>query len=389
MNEKDNKKVLIIASFAPGYSISSMGTPLMLNRLLSFINKNNYIILAPKEDIKKELLEQFLKNGNYYYEGNFGKLFNLLGFNQISQIISIVNQSKNIFKKNNIKKVLAISYGPCFISAFILHKQYNLPYAVYIFDLWRDNFLKPIEKLFAIFFEEKILKNAENVITAGEGISNFLSEKYKIKPITINNSIIIKDEIEPEFIKKAKKRKTIMYAGSIYWAQIDSILNLIKAISDIEGIELHIYSFQKKEELIKRGIIGKNVYILPGVNEEKIKDLYRKADILFLPLSFSRKSIPIIKTAQPGKIADYLISGVPILVHSPGYAFISKYCQKYKFGILVDTPEPEKLKEAIKLILENKNNICNTLITNAFRAAKEFHDAQKNSQILENILFQS
>lgn len=377
INKWKNKKVLIIASSAPGYSISSGGVPLMLNRLLSFVDKNSYIILAPKKDIKKELLEQFLKNGNYYYSG----------VNQISQIISILHQSKDILKKNNIKKILAISYGPALISAYILHKKHNIPYAVYIFDLWRDNFLKPIEKLFAIFFEEKILKNAQNIITAGEGMSDFLSEKYNIKTITISNSTIINNEIKPGFIKKVKERKTIIYAGSIYWAQIDSILNLIKAISNIKGIEFHVYSFQKKEELIKKGVRGKNVYILPGIPEDKIKNLYEKADILFLPLSFGKKSIPIIKTALPGKMVDYLVSNVPILVHAPPYAFISKYCRKYDWGILVDTPDPDKLKEAIKLILENKNNICNTLTANAFSVAKEFHDAPKNSQILRKILF--
>ena len=61
----------------------------------------------------------------------------------------------------------------------------------------------------------------------------------------------------------------------------------------------------------------------------------------------------MIRTALPGKTAEYMVSGTPILVHAPPYAYISRYAREAGWGYVVDSPDPDRLAEAIRRLLSD------------------------------------
>jgi hypothetical protein len=100
--------------------------------------------------------------------------------------------------------------------------------------------------------------------------------------------------------------------------------------------------------------------------------------LAFLPLyNYNDKGKIVINTAQPGKLSDYLISGIPILIHAPEDSYISKYAKKYNLAYVNNDKNPGSLLNTIEYIKNNSQESADK-VRNAHRVAQEFHDPNKN-----------
>src|SRR5205807_8748009 len=98
----------------------------------------------------------------------------------------------------------------------------------------------------------------------------------------------------------------------------------------------------------------------------------RKADLLLLPLSFGHSGADVIRTAAPGKMAEYLVSGVPILVHAPSDSYISQDAHRLGWGFVVDRSDARFIAEAIGRLLAD-DQLRQRLVANAFDVANARH----------------
>lgn len=290
-------------------------------------------------------------------------------------IRSIVREGEKIVQEAKPKSLLGVSdTGQCLLGTYRLAQKTGVPYDLFLFDLWRGNFLKPVDRLVAWYYEARVIKGARKIFVAGEGLARYLKRVYNINCIVLRNPL---PEPFPADIETESVTNTILYTGSIYWAQEDCIKRLIEAIKGM-SIELHIYTPQSKEELARRGIVHQdNVRILPALPSVKISHLQRTASILFLPLTFARKGVKVIETASPGKMTEYLASGRPILVHAPPYSFISQYNKEHASALVVDQPSTAALRAAIE-----KLTIDQTLVQELTRHGAE--EAQKHYRVETN-----
>ena len=117
---------------------------------------------------------------------------------------------------------------------------------------------------------------------------------------------------------------------------------------------------------------------------QKMPEIQTQANILFLPISWHTKSQTIINTATPGKLADYLISNRPILIHAPSSTFLTQYAKKNNFACIVDEENIEKLKNAIKTLLFDKI-FAKRIIENAKTTFFRNHDANQNALIFQEL----
>ncbi|MDD5638960.1 MAG: glycosyltransferase [Candidatus Pacebacteria bacterium] len=309
-----------------------------------------------------------------------------------SQIISIVRSGIKNIKKEKIEIMIGFSdYGPALISTYLLHKITKKPYYIFLFDIYKDNFYPvfPAASL-AKIFESKILKNAEKIIVTNEGTLNYYAQIYgeeiRKKIVVIHNSTFPESYLKLHTGYCPKSPYSIVFTGNIYWAQSKSIKNLIQAIKEINDLDIYfkIYCPNPKAYLNKIGITeNKKVQILIA-QPEKMPEIQTQADILFLPLSWHKKGRKIIDTATPGKLADYLISNRPILIHAPSSTFLVKYAKENNFAVIVDEENIEKLKIAIKKLLTDQKFV-EGLIDNAKKTFFKNHDSNKNSLFFQSL----
>lgn len=309
-----------------------------------------------------------------------------------SQIISIVRVGLKNIKKEKIELMIGFSdYGPAMISTYLLYKKTKKPYYIFLFDIYKNNFFPVFPASFlSKVFEFKILRNAKKIIVTNKGTLDFYvkiyGEEIRKKIIIVHNSAYTEPYLSFHTNYLPKPPYSIVFTGNIYWAQSKSIKNLIQVIEEIDdlNISFKIYCPNPKDYLKKIGIVeNKKVQILIAQPEE-MPEIQTKADILFLPLSWSKKGQKIINTATPGKLADYLISNRPILIHAPSSTFLVKYAKENNFAAIVDEENKEKLKSIIRQILTDQE-FTKELINNAKKTFFKNHDLNKNSLFFQDL----
>ena len=416
------KKTLIISSYAP----PAIGGPQNLYNLLRDFPKNSYCILTSFYNIDNLSAKTgtWLKGKYIFYDNastsgslkthpeitkerpsrlilnklkHLVKRVWLLGalggtFIMLSQIIMIVRVGIKSIKKEKIETMIGFSdYGPAMISTYLLHKITKKDYYIFLFDIYKNNFYPVFPAGFlANIFEPKILKKADKIIVTNEATLNYYAQIYgeeiRKKITIIYNSTFPESYLKLHTEYNPKPPYTILYTGRIYWPQIRSLKNLIKAIEEINDIDvkLEIYCPNPKDYLKKIGITESEKIKISIVPPQEMPEIQTKADILFLPLSWHTKSQKIIDTATPGKLADYLISNRPILIHAPKSSYLVKYAKKNDFATVVDEENIEKLKPAIRTLLFNKE-FAKKIIENAKATFFKNHDANRNALLFQEL----
>jgi len=415
------KKTLIVSSYAP----PSLGGPQNLYNLLCDFPKDSYCILTSFYNIDNLSAQNnsWLKGKYIFYDNNSASgslktnpeiakkrptrsilnklkhlvkriwLLGILGgiFIIGSQIIMMIKTGTRTIKKEKINIILGISdYGPAMISTYLLHKITKKPYYIFLFDLYKNNFYSVFPaNLLSKIFEPKLFKNAKKIIVTNEGALNFYIKEYggkiREKIIIIHNSAFAEPYLNVISDYNPKPPYTILFTGKIYWPQIGALKNLIKAVNEIDDIDikLKIYSPSPINYLKKIGINPSEKVQISVALQKEMPKIQSQADILFLPLSWNTKSSDIINTATPGKLTDYLIAGKPILIHAPSSAFLTQYAKNNNFALVVDEENTEKLKIAIKTLLTDKK-LSEELIKNAKKTFFENHNINRNALTFQN-----
>ncbi len=416
----NNKKALFISSYAP----PAIGGPQNLYTLLRDFPQESYAILTSFYNIDNFSAKSgsWLKGGYFFYDNlsatkeerqksggeasqktnilqkikmavkRIGWLKAVLGTPIIfSQIFMILKAGPRIAKKIGADVIIEVSdYGPAMIGGYLTHRITKKPLILFMFDLYKGNYLPFPGGLLAYIFEPKIFKSASKIIVTNGGTKDFYIKRYGEK--IADKIVVIHNSVFPEgyknntsVITEHKPPYSLLFTGRIYWPQIGSIKNIIRAVNELDDVVFNIYCPNPKDYLKQIGIEeGLKVKISAAPPSEMPK-IQGAADILLLPLSWNTKSPQIIDTATPGKLTDYLIAGKPILIHAPASTYLIKYAKENNFAAVADTEDTEKLKETIGKLAKN-TDWANELVKNARETFHRNHDANKNAMIFREVI---
>ncbi|MEX2007802.1 MAG: glycosyltransferase [Candidatus Levyibacteriota bacterium] len=398
------KRTLIISAWAPP---QAGGSPIILGRLLHKFPKNSYLILTSStaafkgNSVGKRLPAKYFFIGsvlashpnqgrsrptNLFYKA-FGFVFRrtisplIVELRDLKKIIEIRNRAVEITKNESVDLLMGTSdNGPFLLGSYLASRRTGVPLYVFLFDLYAHNNFSFPKRVIANLMERIILRHASRVFVTNDKTAKYYRKLYQIEPTVVEHTIRIPDVVDA---KTAKEKPLVTYTGAIiYWAQKDSVINLIKALNLVPEVSLKIFTALTKEQLERIGVWGDKVSLGFSKNTD-IKREQSKADILFLPMGFETPFPEIPRTASPGKLPEYLVSGVPILVHAPPDSYIAEDARKLGWGLVVDQKDPVVLASAIKGLLAD-NNLRKKLVRNAFAVAKERHDQQKVSDLFLN-----
>lgn len=422
-----SKKTLIVSSWAP----PMVGGPQNLYNLFSQFSKDSYSILTSEKNIKSAQMSGVGGNwlpGKYFYydkEGIlaeikekpnpvlqqatskpnktsfkkiiaafigkiplFGKiLYDYLG--AIYFIRRLMRQTKKTVIESRAEIIMGISdSGPSMIAPWLAYRAIKIPYVLYLFDIYKGNLLSGPYKLIAKILEKQVLTEAALVLVTNEGTEKFYKKRYgnKIKTAVVYNSVFTEAYEKTRTPYKPQPPHIIIFTGNVYWAQEQSVVNLIKALDFLSDLplELHLYIPQLIESIKKLAQGKKNIKLL-SANQSEMPKIQSSATLLFLPLSWNTKSPDIIATATPGKFTDYLASGRPMLVHAPDYAYVSKYTKENQLGLVVDKNDVQLLADTIRNFFKYPS-VGQRYINNALKIFYQNHDARKNAQKLKKLL---
>jgi glycosyltransferase involved in cell wall biosynthesis len=159
-------------------------------------------------------------------------------------------------------------------------------------------------------------------------------------------------------------------AGNINHSCSDAATRLAAAV-DAAGGSLTIFSGTQKAYLDELGVIHDGV-TYETVSRDLILSRLREADILLLAHGFKGQlSAEEYRTIFPTKTIEYLISGRPILAHTPSDCYLTSFLREHECALVVDQPDQDALVAALQRLRED-GTLRAQLVRNALRTAEIF-----------------
>lgn len=393
------KKFLLISHCLPP---SQFGQPRVIYRLLKNLSSKCYGLMSIKKYERTTALndEESLWLDGPYFTIKAGFLWRLSyksanGFFEHSYIIlnliaAMINRTLSVIKLVKREKydcIIACSGDPVDIpSGYLAARFLRIPFYCYMFDDYGMQYkIIPSFYKFASFWDKHVAKMATNIIVPNELLQEDYAKRSGKVPIVVRNplqgNVLRNDTSWPTDINVIK----IVYTGAIYHVHEDSFERLVSAMDSLDvPIFLHLYtSVPSKDMRIFKN--SKKVYHHEHVNEKKVIEIQRSADILFLPLAFNAPTPEVIRTALPGKFCEYLASGRPLLVHAPADSFVASYCSKYNCAVVINSPDEKALLDGIRQIINNDVLRTNIVRSAQKQALNDFNPETSQRKFLQGI----
>jgi glycosyltransferase involved in cell wall biosynthesis len=282
----------------------------------------------------------------------------------------------SVIGKEQPDVVLATSDDGIFlVSAYRAARATKTPLDVLLLDIYARNNYSWVKRILARVYEPRILRAAARVFVTNTATRDYYRDLYGIR------AEVLEHQAPPAMPAQARAPavpSVITYTGSIYWAQLDAMQMLVQALERLPAVRLLVVSDLAERDLRRLGVWSTKVQA-QRAHALEVPALQGAADLLYLPLTFQSAAPYVIKTAAPGKMAEYLVSGVPILVHAPAYSFIARDARQSAWGLVVDEPSITSLVRAVQTLLEDQA-LRQRLVAKAFAVAKERHDGTRISE---------
>lgn len=311
----------------------------------------------------------------------------------INLFLQIYVRTKNLVdilrQEPSTQAVIACSGNLADIPAgFLASRMSKLPFYAYIFDDYVFQWVGGY-RAFARLIARVVFKRSAGIIGPNEFICAEYQKRYGVPCTLVRNpgeaSQLNRIASFPWPSEPAKVK--IVYTGAVYHANYDCFQNLIKVLHDLHDpqVELHIFTFQTASELEQQGIHGEKVIVHSHLPYPEVTEHQLRADILFLPLAFETPIAEVIRTSAPGKLAEYLASGRPVLAHVPANSFVAHYFEKHQCGLVASENDPVLLKSHLLRLIEDKA-LRDVITRNACQRAQLDFDPQTARERLIDFL---
>ncbi len=274
--------------------------------------------------------------------------------------------------------------------ALKISKDLNIPIVTYICDdYYFVNTPKGLTAKLQLNLlrkkNDKLLDKTSHLITISNEIKDFYYNKFKVKTSVIMTGSNLKEQLTT---RVKANRKVISYFGNISCNRYTSLALVGQEIDKIndelsENYSLCIYTAETDSEMLESLKACKSVIIKSFISGEEFNRVFYDADILLHTEAFDDISIDIVKHSVSTKIADSLYSGIPLLAYAPNSVSSMKHLIRNDCAIIA-TNENE-LRTTLLKAFTNYDE-CLRIAQNAINTAKLYHDRNKNSDVLREIL---
>jgi glycosyltransferase involved in cell wall biosynthesis len=353
------KLAVVSHALPPAWS----GQAMLIHRLLELVEESRYCLVTERDQPTASVSVEFTKR----LEGDrfelsprrASRLSNPLlallanGITIIRGAARRIGEIQRILVRERCDAVVAFTgFGVDIPTAYLASSRTRTRFYAYLCDDYAARETFWAYRLPARLVEPWPLKRADGVVVPNEFLQEKLRRRFGIVATLVRNPVDLSLYDLSERGEDLPGRATrIVYTGAVYEAHYDCFVNLVRALGRSDA-ELHLYTAQDAEDLAERGIRGPVVFhpheparIMPRIQTE--------ADVLFLPLAFDSPYPEVIKTSSPVKMAEYLASGRPILVHAPADSFVAWYFRQHDCGVVVDRSDPELLADELERLLSD------------------------------------
>ncbi|MEO1516119.1 MAG: glycosyltransferase family 4 protein [Bacteroidota bacterium] len=369
-------KILIVSwSVLP----SNGGSSIIIENLAKNFDKDELIVLGSKKLFGNAPVERPADNPRFLYFFSeiylFGRGYRYFTWFRKWRFRPLINEIKHIIQREQIDYVIGVYPNPFYChAACIACRELKVPFSSYFHNTYTENTAITDPK--AADIQSEIFDQSEYIFVMSDGMKRFYEEKYqlgKFKPLVHSfNAFPSRDSLKG--IPGAKKDKYRLVAiGNFNESNMDATLRFAKTISDHPKYSLSLFTHVPKILLKKRGLDTHSIEYEGFVSPDKVHSVLQHYDICVLTHGFSGGYGEIeYKTIFPTRTIPLLLSGKPIIAHSPKGSFLNDFIEENKCAELVDEPSSEAIIAGLERIT-NDLAYQETLVEAARQTAKKFY----------------
>ena len=266
----------------------------------------------------------------------------------------------------------------------VLHFMDDFPEGLYRGDI-ESRLLRP--RYLAEFAQ--LVRSADAAIAICQEMAQAYEQRYRRKILSLPMPV------ELDAYRSAARTQwtanhpfRLRYGGRVGWAIRESLADLARATHALRqqgaDVAFNLVTFNAAElPAICRSSTGATVQI-PGPLAD-LPRLQAEADVLIICYDFDPNSFRQARYSMPGKLAECMASGTPILVYGPPGLPVVEYARREGWGKVVDRRDPTALQAAVGELMASAA-LREQLGRTAQRLAAERHNAETVSKSFRAML---
>jgi glycosyltransferase involved in cell wall biosynthesis len=294
-----------------------------------------------------------------------------------------------LLKKKRPDYIIAIFPDGYFLFAgYLISRWFDVKLFSYYHNTYTEN-RKAMSKWIACQIQKRVFKRSVKIFLMSEGMRAYyhkaypeFESKFEVLPHTFETYYPINSELQLRRIVPPYK---LIMIGTFNASNMEASARVFSVIAKYpELFQLDIYSSSNKKLLKIKWVIDLDA---SGINhrgyvkQEEVYRLFNQYDACIVTHGFTGGYTKTeYETIFPTRVIPLLLSGLPILVHSPEGSFLNAFIEKYDCAELIAETSEEKLISALVYICENDSR-RKALLANAKEASQYFYGPKVFKQL--------
>lgn len=278
-----------------------------------------------------------------------------------------------LIRRENCRGVVAVYPDAAYLFASWAASRWT---KVRFFPYFHNTFMEcqrpGVLRLFARWLQPRVMRDAAHVFTMSAGMSALYDRLY---PGQFAHSPLVHsfNEPIPAFREPMLGPNPVLaFSGNVNGSCLEAARRLFMVAGQMPGVRVRFITGASEDELAAFGVWTANAHRTCLPRQELLGAL-AGCDVMLLPHGFTGGYQPVeYETIFPTKTIEYLISGRPILAHSPPGVFLTRFLKQHDCALVVEEANPQAVGEGIRRLL-NDAALRARLVRNALETARMFH----------------
>jgi glycosyltransferase involved in cell wall biosynthesis len=369
-------KILLVSwSILP----QSGGTSVIIENLAKNFSKDEMIVLGAKTLFQNNDIDRNPKQATFRYFFSemylFGRGYRYFIWFRKWRHRPLVNHIKKIIKEEKIDHVIGVYPNPFYcLAACQAAKDMGIPFSSYFHNTYTENVAITDPNAEAI--QAEIFDYSRHIFVMSKGMQRFYEKKYQLKkfiPLVHTFDEYPKNTPLTGIPKTDKKHYKLVAIGNFNESNLDATKRFLEAIKNHPQFSLSVYTHVPKLLLQKRGLDTFLFEHKGSVAPEEIHDILQAYDICVLTHGFTGGYGEVeYQTIFPTRTIPFLLSGKPIIAHSPKGSFLNQFIKENNCAALVDEASETAIIKALENLCKNEK-YQQELVDAAQKTSEQFY----------------
>lgn len=258
----------------------------------------------------------------------------------------IVSTKPDIIHANDLNALIPAYYASKKLKCGIIYDTHE----IFLENPWVVR--NKLSRLSWSFFEKRIIRHVDLVVSVSHVAAEYLKKKYKLKKILVVTNCVSKKTI----IKNSTPATPlqVLNHGQFYEGRgYDILVDVAPLITELSNVQIALRGYGRLEQEIRKRVAEKNIRNFVFFPPVKVYELIPAASTAWVGIAITEDISLNFKLSVSNKLFEYAAAGLPIIMSGiPEHVYLN---EKYHIGIILKSNSPEDIAEAIKKMYYDKS----------------------------------